>query len=237
MIKFKAALVTGADRPVGLTIAIDLARRGLDVALHYSRGQDEAAATVAEILSMGRRSVALDADLTREADVSTLIARAADALGPVDVLINSASLSKPDDWNSATRESWDLHMEANLRAPFVLMQEFARGLPAGCMGTVVNVVDERVWSLPPHHFSYTLSKTGLWTLTRTMAQALAPQIRVNGIGPGPEQSDTRNDVAGDICAAIGFLLEADAMTGQMVALGGGEGLDWAEPANGFTPEK
>ncbi len=148
---------------------------------------------------------------------------------------------------SATRESWDRHLETNLRAPFVLMQEFARQLPATAEGAVVNLLDERVWSLTPYFVSYTVSKAALWALTRSMALALAPRIRVNGIGPGPtlpsprqsEEQFRRQSEAmplkhgtspEEIAQAVRFILAAPAMTGQMIALDGGQHLGWAQPA-------
>lgn len=254
MTEFRTALVTGAAKRIGHAIALDLAHQGLDVAVHYATSKDEADETVAAIQAMGRKAVSLRADLTREDQVLPLVAEAKDALGPVDVLVNNASAFEPDEWDSVSRESWDLHMEANLRAPFVLMQEFAKALPKDRRGVVVNMIDQRVWNLPPHYLSYTVAKAGLWTLTQTMAQALAPRIRVNGIGPGPtlpnarqKQDDfdeqwrqvplRRQTTVEDICAGIRFLMAAPSMTGQMIALDGGEHLGWAQPVNGFVPKE
>ena len=156
-----------------------------------------------------------------------------------------------DEVGSPSRESWDRHMETNLRAPFVLSQAFARQLPAEEPGCIVNILDQRVWSLTPHFTSYTLSKAGLWTLTQTLAMALAPRIRVNGIGPGPTLKNDRQSeehftaqwenvplqrptAPEEICHAIRFILDAPALTGQMIALDGGEHLGWAQPGRGFV---
>ena len=151
-----------------------------------------------------------------------------------------------DDHQTATRETWDRHIEINLRAPFVLCQAFADRLPAGCEGNIVNLLDQRVWNLTPYFMSYTVSKSALWTLTQTLALAMAPQIRVNGIGPGPAlasefQSDAqferqwrrmplrRGTTPEEICHALRFILAAPSMTGQMIALDGGQHLGWAQP--------
>jgi NAD(P)-dependent dehydrogenase (short-subunit alcohol dehydrogenase family) len=241
----RAALVTGAARRIGRAIALDLAREGWAVAAHYNASAEAAAETVAAIESAGGRAVALRADLAREAETAALVPRAVEAIGPLGCLVNSASAFEMDTAETATRESWDRHVETNLRAPFVLAQAFARALPADAGGAVINLLDERVWNLTPYFLSYTLSKSGLWTLTRTLALALAPRIRVNGIGPGPALASARQSpeqfarqcaimplgrgtTPEEICAAVRFLLAAKAVTGQMIALDGGQHLGWAQ---------
>jgi NAD(P)-dependent dehydrogenase (short-subunit alcohol dehydrogenase family) len=241
----RVALVTGGARRIGRAIALMLGEADWDVAVHYHASRQEADAVVAEIKSKGRRAVALEADLMREDEVASLVGRASEALGPLGCLVNNASLFERDEALSATRESWDRHIETNLRAPFVLMQGFARQLQADASGAIVNILDERVWSLTPHFTSYTLAKAGLWTLTRTMALALAPRIRVNGIGPGPtlpspRQSEEqfrrqleamplgRGTSPEEIAQAVKFILSAPAMTGQMIALDGGQHLGWTQ---------
>ena len=189
------ALVTGGARRLGRAMALYLAGRGYDVAVHYAGSRDEADEVVAEITAMGRRAVALQADLLNEDQMAGLIPRAVAALGgPLSVLVNNASIFEYDTIHSATRHSWDRHMDSNLRAPFVLMQGFAaqaaKAVPdaAGepvAQALVVNMVDQRVQKLTPEFMSYTLAKMALWALTRTAAQGLAPDIRVNAIGPGP----------------------------------------------------
>ncbi|CAA7621417.1 Dehydrogenase with different specificities [Candidatus Terasakiella magnetica] len=239
----RAALVTGAARRVGRAIALDLAEAGFAVAVHYSHSEAEAVAVAAEITAGGGRAVTLAADLAQEGDTASLVNRATAALGPVGVLVNNASTFERDDALGATRASWDLHMEVNLRAPFVLTQAFARALPAGAEGVVVNMLDQRVWSLSPHFTSYTLSKAGLWTLTQTLALALAPHIRVVGIGPGPALPSRRQTQAQfdaqaealplrrgttpeEICRTVRMLLASPSLTGQMIALDGGQHLCW-----------
>ncbi len=251
-IKRKAALVTGAGRRIGRAIALDLAAQGWAVAVHYHRSGRAAAEMVAQIVQAGGQAVALSADLGSEAEVQALLPAAVERLGPLTLLVNNASRFERDGVEDATRESWDTHMEANLRAPFVLSQAFAAHLPPDERGLIVNLLDQRVWNPTPHFLSYTLSKMGLWALTRTLAQALAPRIRVNGIGPGPTlrndrqteeefsaQWDStplrRGTTPEEICAALRFLIAAPAMTGQMIALDGGEHLGWAQPAHGFVP--
>ena len=250
----RAALVTGAARRIGRAIAFDLARAGFAVAVHYRTSRPDAEALAAEILGAGGKAVALAADLAREAESATLVPRASAALGPLGILVNNASLFERDEALTVTRTNWDAHLETNLRAPFVLSQAFARQLPADGEGLIVNIVDERVWNLTPHFTSYTLSKAGLWTLTQTLALALAPRIRVNAIGPGPvlpspRQSEAqfarqvaavplgRGAGAAEIAAAVRFLAAQRSITGQMIALDGGQHLNWAPPGRHPTPEE
>ena len=242
----RTVLVTGAGKRIGRAIALGLAGAGWAVAVHYGRGRAEAEAVARDIVAGGGRAEVLAADLALETEAKALVPRAAAALGALGALVNNAAVFENDLALSATRESWDRHLAINLRAPFVLMQEFARQLPPAAEGAIVNMLDERVLSLTPYFISYTLSKAGLWTLTRTMALALAPRIRVNGIGPGPalpspRQSEEqfrrqsammplgRGTTAEEIAVAVRFLLEARAMTGQIVALDGGQHLGWAQP--------
>jgi NAD(P)-dependent dehydrogenase (short-subunit alcohol dehydrogenase family) len=250
-IRKKSVLITGAGKRIGRAIALDLASQGWDVAVHYFTSRDDADDVVGEITRRGGRAVAVQANLALEAETAGLVPAAVEQLGPLTALINNASIFERDEIDSADRESWDRHMETNLRAPFVLSQAFARQLPAEEPGCIVNILDQRVWSLTPHFTSYTLSKAGLWTLTQTLAMALAPRIRVNGIGPGPTLKNDRQSeehftaqwenvplqrptAPEEICHAIRFILDAPALTGQMIALDGGEHLGWAQPGRGFV---
>ena len=243
----KAALVTGGARRIGQALSLGLAADGYAVAVHHHNSQTEARKLVAEIEKAGGKAAALPADLADEAQVKRLLPQAEAALGPIGVLVNNASVFENDLAPTVTRESWDRHLDVNLRAPFVLMQEFAARLPAEHGGVVVNMLDERVWNLTPYFVSYTLSKAGLWTLTQAMAMALAPRIRVNGIGPGPTLPSPRQSIEqfttqyramplqrgtspAEIAAALRFILAAPAMTGQMIALDGGQHLGWAHRA-------
>lgn len=248
------ALVTGAARRIGRSIALDLAAHGWAVAVHCRRSGDDAAGVVAEIDEAGGRASVINADLAVEAEAAALIARASDALGPVTALINNASVFERDDALSATRESWDLHLQVNLRTPFVLTQELARQLPDGAAGSVVNILDQRVWSPTPYFTSYTVSKAGLWTLTQTLAMALAPRIRVNAVGPGPvlpssrqtadqfarqwaELPLARRSAPEEIAVAVRFLLDAPGVTGQMIAVDGGQHLGWSHRGADQSPDE
>ena len=242
----KAALVTGAGQRIGRACALALADEGYAVAVHYNASREAAEVVAAEIRDKGGKAIAVSADLADEDAVRKLLPRAAAALGPIGVLVNNASVFENDTVDTVTKEDWDAHLSVNLRAPFVLIQEFARGLPGEAGGLIVNLLDERVWNLTPYFVSYTLSKAGLWTLTQTMALALAPRIRVNGIGPGPTLPSPRQSREqflrqcrtmplhrgtgpDEIATALRFLLTAPAMTGQMIALDGGQHLGWAQP--------
>lgn len=250
------ALVTGAGIRMGRAIALFLAGRGYAVAVHYATSREGADAVVAEIKNLGGHAVALQADLLIEAETLTLVDRASAALGgPLTLLVNNASVFEYDTLASATRTSWDRHIESNLRAPFVLTQGFATQAPqavpdaAGepvAQAQIINMIDQRVLKLTPEFMSYTLAKMGLWALTQTAAQALAPHIRVNAIGPGPTIIGTRQSPEhfarqraatvlkrgsnpGDITAALGFFLDAPAVTGQLICVDGGQHLAWKTP--------
>ena len=250
------ALVTGAAQRIGREIALYLARRGFDVAVHYSSSAEEAAQTAADIRALGRKAVALKADLLDEEATAALVPLAMAALGgPLTVLVNNASIFEYDSIQTASKTSWDRHIGSNLRAPFVLIQNFAAQAPkavpdaAGepvAQAVVVNMIDQRVRKLTPNFMTYTLAKAALWTLTQTAAQALAPDIRVNGIGPGPtiqgvRQSEghfsrqraatilQRGAGATDVVAALGFFLDSPSVTGQMIAVDGGQHLGWQTP--------
>ena len=243
----RVALVTGGARRLGRGMVLALAEAGFDVAIHYATSAAEAEATAAEVRARGRRAVTLRADLAKEAEVVALLPATLAALGPLGVLVNNASAFERDEWEDATRASWDQHLEPNLRAPFVLAQAMAKGLPEGASGAVVNLLDQRVWSLTPHFVSYTVSKAALWTLTQTLALALAPRIRVNGIGPGPAMPSPRQTQAQfdrqcasvplqhgtsaeEVAQALLAILALPSMTGQMIALDGGQHLQWAPTA-------
>jgi NAD(P)-dependent dehydrogenase (short-subunit alcohol dehydrogenase family) len=249
----RTALVTGGGRRIGRALALALAEDGFAVAVHYHQSQAAAEAVVAAIREAGGAAVALGADLADEDAVRDLLPQAERAFGSVGCLVNNAGVFGNDTLATVTRESWDRHLAVNLRAPFVLIQEMAARLPDGAGGVVVNMLDERVWSLTPYFMSYTLSKSGLWTLTRTLALALAPRIRVNGIGPGPTLPSPRQTAEQfrrqyrqmplgrgtspqEIGAALHFILAAPAMTGQMIALDGGQHLGWAQPVRDPTTE-
>ena len=249
------ALVTGGARRRGRAITLYLARRGLDVAIHYQSSAAEAEATAAEARALGVRAEIFAADLLDLDQSEALVDRAQAALGPLALLVNNASIFEYDNIATATRDSWDRHIGSNLRAPFVLTQAMAaQDLPdlrdAGgerlAAALIVNMIDQRVLKPVPDYMTYGIAKAGLWAMTRMTAQALAPRIRVNAIGPGPTLQGGRqsaeqfraqraatvlNRGAGpaDICAALGFFIDSPAVTGQLICADGGQHLDWRTP--------
>ncbi len=240
------ALITGAAKRIGRSIALDLASQGWDIAIHYNSSDEEAWKTVQEIKDLGRKAITLKADLGNERDVAGLVPACVDQLAAPTCLINNASRFAYDEITTLTNEGWQAHLNINLRAPVLLAQAFAQALPQDQSGNIINIVDQRVWKLTPLFFSYTISKAGLWTATQTLAQALAPRIRVNAIGPGPvlksihqteEQFDRQQRATllehgtspKEIARAICFILDAPALTGQMIALDGGQHLAWQTP--------
>lgn len=252
----KNCLVTGAGIRLGRAMALYMADRGYNVAVHYASSEGPAQEVVDEITAKGRKAVALRADLLDEDQVQALLPAAAEALGgSITCLVNNASIFEYDTVKTATRSNWDRHMESNLRAPFVLTQAMdAQGLEAATdengepisTGLIVNMVDMRVNKLTPEFMTYTLAKMGLWALTRTSAQALTPAIRVNAIGPGPTMQGHRQTaehfaaqraktISGrganpaDITAALGYFLDAPAVTGQILCVDGGQHLGWKTP--------
>lgn len=253
---FKAALVTGAGARIGREIALMLGRNGVDVAVHYSSSDVGAGETVALLKDLGANAVAVHADLLNDDQIMGLLPTASEALGcAFDVLINNASIFEYDNLETATLDSWHRHMATNLKAPFFLSQAFAAQAPEIALddqqeplaqAAIINLIDQRVRKLTPEFQTYTLAKSALWTLTQTSAQALAPKIRVNGIGPGPtvqghRQSEKhfndqrRNTVlergssALEIAETAEFLLKSNAITGQLIAVDGGQHLGWKTP--------
>jgi len=239
----KTALVTGAGRRIGRAIAMDLARKGWVVIVHYNSSIAEAEKTVNTIKARDGMAYAIKGDLANTKEAARLVSIATELAGPLGCLINNASVFEQDEIETATLESWNVHMDVNLRAPVFLTQAFVRQCEVDCRASIINVIDERVWNLTPHFMSYSTSKAGLWTLTKTLALALAPQIRVNGIGPGPTlpsprqskeqfESQCRSLPLGhgasleEICEAVHFLLCASSVTGQMLVLDGGQHLGW-----------
>lgn len=242
----RTALVTGAGRRIGRAIALDLARRGWRVGVHYAASRQEAEAVGAEITTSGGVAYALRADLADAEAAESLLTDCAGALGAPELLVNSAALFLDDRIESLDPRQWDRQHAVNLRAPVLLAKAFARHLPADREGSIINIIDQRVWRLTPEFFSYTIAKAGLYAATQTLAQALAPRIRVNAIGPGPvlqsiyQTPDAfRDEVAGtplgratppeEIAAAVRFILDAPSMTGQMIALDAGQHLAWSAP--------
>jgi NAD(P)-dependent dehydrogenase (short-subunit alcohol dehydrogenase family) len=252
-----AALITGGAKRIGRAFALDLAAQGWAVAVHYNASATEAEETAAACRDAGApAAAAVGADLLDHAAVDGLVADARAALGrDLTLLINNASIFERDDLDTATRESWDRHVDSNLWAPFRLTQHFGAQAPEAAEGPdgrpvaracVVNMIDQRVWKPTPFFMTYTIAKMGLWAFTRTAAQALAPRIRVNAIGPGPTIQGARQSAdhfaaqraatplrrgsdPDDMVAGLRYILAAPALTGQMLALDGGQHLAWETP--------
>lgn len=251
-----AALVTGGAQRLGREMVRTLARRGTDVAIHYHTSRDAAETLAEEVRALGISAVTLPADLLDRPQTAALLPAAAQALGrPLSILINNASIFEYDTLSTATWDSWDRHIGSNLRAPFELIQAFAAQAPKPrrdargerlARAAVVNLLDQRVRKLTPEFTTYTIAKTGLWTLTRTAAQGLAPGVRVNAIGPGPtlrgvrqsqKHFDTQRErtILGrganpaDVCAALQYILDAPGLTGQLICVDGGQHLAWETP--------
>lgn len=252
----KIALVTGAGKRLGRAMALYLADRGYDVAVHFAASHTDAEEVADLIRAKGRRAATLQADLLDEGATQALIPAAMQALGgSVTCLVNNASIFEYDSLASATRSNWDRHFDSNLRAPFILTQAMAAAIPEALQdaageplanGLIVNMIDQRVRKLTPEFMTYTLAKMGLWALTQTSAQALAPRIRVNAIGPGPTLQGARQSAQhfadqraatvlgrganpADITAALGYFLDAPAVTGQLICVDGGQHLGWQTP--------
>lgn len=237
------ALVTGGARRIGRAIVGALAEAGFAVAIHYRHSRSEAEELAEAVREKGARAVVLDADLADAEAVGTLVPRAVSALGPVTLLVNNASIFEPDDVADLGLELWEKTFAINLRTPAMLARDVAAALPEGHRGAIVNILDQRVLRPNPHFFSYTLTKSALATATRTMAQALAPRIRVNAVAPGPiivgprqsAEDFARQSAAtllghgpspADVAAAVLYLATATGVTGQILAVDAGQNLQW-----------
>ncbi len=241
---YKAALVTGAAARIGRAVALDLAARGIAIVVHHRNSTQEADEVVQDIRANGGRAAFVSGDLANMDSTQSLISSAAAAIGePIDILVNNASVFEQDTALSMTPASWNLHQAVNLRAPVFLSQQLFDQLPEGRKGCIINMIDQRVLKLNPQYFSYTAAKAGLWTVTRTLAQTLAPAVRVNAVSPGPTlanrfqaEADFNREAnsvllghgpeTSEITSAIKFLLETPSVTGQMLTLDGGQHLAW-----------
>ncbi|MBL41996.1 MAG: short chain dehydrogenase [Rhodospirillaceae bacterium] len=239
----KTVLITGGAKRIGKAIAIDFAKKKWNIAIHYNESKDEAEKLAKEINDKGLNAFSFQADLSIGEESKKLIYDVVNKIGNINCLINNASIFERDEVNNISIESWDSHINSNLRSPVLLTKYFEKQLPQALNGNIINIVDQRVWNLTPHFVSYTLSKTGLWNFTQISALALAPRIRVNAIGPGPILPSSRQTLeefkkqsmstplekastVEEICKAIQFIISVEGMTGQMIALDGGAHLSW-----------
>lgn len=240
----KTALVTGGSKRIGRAICEGLAQAGYKIAIHYNNSGGEAEALADEINKDGGCAIAVQADLTNSQETRGLIDQASEKVGSLGILVNNASLFEEDRIDGIDDDLWDKHFQIHVKAPALLSSAFANQDIEE--GLIVNVIDERVWKLTPKFSSYTLSKSALWTATQTMAQALAPAIRVNAIGPGPSlpshrqtQQDFDQQVDSlllrrapelrEFADTILYFAKARSVTGQMIALDGGQHLAWQTP--------
>lgn len=241
---YKAALITGGVARIGRAIALDLAIQGIAVVVHHRNSQEEAEQLIQEIRATGGNAKHVSGDLAEASTAQSIVTAASEAIGvPIDILVNNASVFEQDTAQTMTPHSWDLHQAVNLRAPVFLSQNLFEQLPSGSKACIINIIDQRVLKLNPQYFSYTAAKAGLWTVTRTLAQSMAPNVRVNAISPGPtlanhyqNEADFDREAASvmlgygpaiaEISNGIKFLLETPSMTGQMLTLDGGQHLAW-----------
>jgi NAD(P)-dependent dehydrogenase (short-subunit alcohol dehydrogenase family) len=241
-----SALITGATIRIGRVLALELAAAGWNIGLHCRAANRQVQELAEEIRDLHRQATVLAADLTDVAALQPLVRACSAALGPPALLINNAAMFVADDVTGLDAAIWDAQFAVNLRAPVFLAKAFAAELPAEKTGNIINMIDQRVWKPTPRYFSYAASKQALWGVTRTLAQALAPRVRVNAIGPGPTLHNAhqtpeefraqceatilgRGTTPQEIAAAVRFILDAPAMTGQMIALDGGQHLAWQTP--------
>jgi NAD(P)-dependent dehydrogenase (short-subunit alcohol dehydrogenase family) len=240
------ALITGGAKRIGAVITSSLAAKGYAVVIHFHSSEHEAEALAASLRSLGHQAAILQADLANPDDVAGMMQNAAKLFGPITLLVNNASSFTNDTLHTLDVMQWNRQFSINIRAPSILAKDFAAELPKGISGCIINIIDQRVWKLTPEFYSYTLSKAALWAATKTMAQTLAPRIRVNAVGPGPtigniHDGDTgvNKEAAGtllekrvdpqDIADAVLYLASAQRVTGQMIAVDSGQHLGWRTP--------
>ena len=241
--KNKNLLITGAATRVGKAIALHFAERGWNIALHYFRSSSKAKKLKKIIESNWVKVALIKADLKNSKQTEKIMTVARKKLGTIDCLVNNAALFEKDDIANFTTKSWNDHLSINLLAPAILTKQFAKQASKKTVSNIINIIDQRIFNLTPYFMSYTVSKSGLETLTKTMAMRLGPNIKVNAIAPGPtikskRQTDRhfRNQVRStllkksvrseDICDTVEFLINNNSVTGQIIAVDSGQNLSW-----------
>ena len=238
-------IITGGANRIGAAIAKRLAGRGVEIVIHFNKSKSNAEKLKKELSKKQTKVFLVKGDLSKEPDVNKILKFAKSKLKYFDCLINNASLFENDKLENFTTDSWGRHLRTNLRAPALLSKEFSKNI-RGKNNNIINIIDQRVFKLTPYFFSYTISKTGLYTLTKTSAMSLAPNIRVNGIAPGPTLKNKRQSAkhfkkqymatplkrqvdVEQICNAVDFFIKNRSITGQVISVDSGQSLNWQTP--------
>ena len=241
----KKIIITGGATRIGAAIANKLSGPNKEIVIHFNKSKSKAEDLKKKLFLKGSKIYLIKADLNKDSDLKKIIKFAKSKLKYFDCLINNASLFENDKLENFTSQSWEKHITTNLKAPAYLSKEFSKNIK-GINNNIINILDQRVFKLTPFFFSYTLSKTGLYTLTKTSAMSLAPQIRVNGIAPGPTIKNKRQSIkhfknqylatplkkqvnVDEVCNAVDFFIKNSSITGQVVALDSGQSLNWQTP--------
>ena len=238
-------IITGGATRIGAAIAEKLAGPNIEITIHFSKSKSKAESLSKKLQRLGSKVYLVSADLSKEKDIQKVIKFSKSKMKFFDCLINNASLFENDKLENISSKSWEKHISTNLKAPALLSKEFSKNT-RGKNNNIINIIDQRVFKLTPYFFSYTLSKTGLYTLTRTSAMSLSPNIRVNGIAPGPTIKNKRQSEkhfksqylatplkqqvdVNEICNAVDFFIKNSSITGQVLAIDSGQSLNWQTP--------
>ena len=238
-------IITGGATRIGAAIAKKLSGNKVEIVIHFNKSRTKAIGLKKELEKNGTKIHLVKGNLNKEEDIRKIIKSSKKYLKYFDCLINNASMFENDKLENFSSESWDKHLNINLKAPALLTREFAKNVK-GKNNNVINIIDQRVFKLTPYFFSYTLSKTGLYTLTKTSAMSLAPKIRVNGIAPGPTIKNKRQSKihfkkqflatplkqqvnVNEIANAVDFFIKTSSITGQVISIDSGQSLNWQTP--------
>ena len=238
-------IITGGATRIGAAIAEKLAGPNIEITIHFNKSKSKAESLSKKLKRLGSKVYLVSADLSKEKDIQKVIKFSKLKMKFFDCLINNASLFENDKLENISSKSWEKHISTNLKAPALLSKEFSKNTK-GKNNNIINIIDQRVFKLTPYFFSYTLSKTGLYTLTKTSAMSLSPNIRVNGIAPGPTIKNKRQSEkhfksqylatplkqqvnVNEICNAVDFFIKNSSITGQVLAIDSGQSLNWQTP--------